>query len=343
MVKASLRSVLAGVIIVTFVAPGVFAQQALDEIVARVGNEIILKSDLEAERKAIRDELGQQQGLQGGQLEQAFQERSKHVLRDLIDTSLLTQQAKELGISGDLEVVKAEERMRQEHNRTDPKSPINTIDDLEKEIAKQMSLDDFKQRIKAQYLRSQVLNREVYGRVVITNEELRSYYDEHKSEFDRPAGVHIREISANTQGLSPADVEAKKKKIDDALAAVKKGDDFGEIALRYSESETAQNGGDLGFFEKGQLAKDLEDLVTKLDKGQTTDVIKIASGFMILKLEDKHNGGIMPFESVQNEVYNRLFSEKVTPKIREYLTKLREDGFVEVKEGYLDTGAVAKK
>src|SRR5262249_22699678 len=152
-----------------------------------------------------------------------------------------------------------------------------------------------------------------------TNEELRSYYDAHKKDFDRPAGVHIREISVNTQGLSAADAEAQRKKIDDALAAVRKGQDFGEAAQKYSESENAQNGGDLGFFDKGQLNKELEDLVSKLEKGQTTDVIKVASGFMILQLEDRHPGGILPFESAQNEVYNNMFNEKALPKVREYL------------------------
>ena len=186
----------------------------------------------------------------------------------------------------------------------------------------------------------QVLNREVYNRVVITTEEVRNYYEAHKKDVDRPAGVHIREISLNTQGMAASEAEAQKKKIDDALAAIKKGDDFGTTAQKYSESDTAASGGDLGFFEDGQLAKDFEDVVKKLDKGQVSDVIKTNNGFMILKIEDRHAGGVLPFESAQNEVYNKLFEEKAAPKVRDYLTKLRSEGFVELKEGYIDTGAV---
>src|SRR5262249_55448693 len=152
-------------------------------------------------------------------------------------------------------------------NRQNPKVQLNSIDDLEKAISQQMNLDDFKQRIKTNYLRSQVLNREVYNRVVITTEELRKYYDDHKKDFDRPAGVHIREISVNIQGMTPAEVETQRKKIDAAQAAIKKGDDFAEVAQKYSESDTAASGGDLGFFENGQLAKDFEDVISKLDKG----------------------------------------------------------------------------
>jgi len=61
---------------------------------------------------------------------------------------------------------------------------------------------------------------------------------------------------------------------------------------------------------------------------------------MILKVDDRHAGGVLPFESAQNEVYNQLFQEKAMPKVRDYLNKLRTDGFVEIKEGYVDTGAV---
>jgi len=323
------------------VVPGAFAQKVLEEVVARVGNDIILKSEFEGERKTLRDELSQR-GLQGAQLEQAFQEQQKDIMRNLIDASLLMQRAKELGISADLEVVKQEERMRVEHNRTNPapKDQINSIEDLEKAISQQMNLEDFKQRLKSRYLTNQVLNREVYSRVVVTTEELKNYYEAHKKDFERPAGVHIREISVNTQGLGPTETQAQRKKIDDALEAIKKGADFGETAQKVSESDTAQSGGDLGFFEKDQLAKDFETAIEKLDKGQTTDVLKTNAGFMILKVDDRHPGGVLPFESAQNDVYNKLFEEKASPRVRDYLNKLRSDGFVELKEGYVDTGAV---
>jgi parvulin-like peptidyl-prolyl isomerase len=205
-----------------------------------------------------------------------------------------------------------------------------------------MSLEDFKASVKSKYLSTQVLNREVYGRVQqnITTEELRNFYEAHKKDFDRPAGVHIREIMVNTENMGPAEADAQRKKIDDAVAAIKKGDDFADIASKYSESDTAQSGGDLGFFEKGQLQKELEDVIAKLDKGQISEVIKTTFGFMVIKLEDRHAGGVLLFDSAQNEVYGAMFNEKAVPKVREYLTKLRQDGFVWIKEGYVDSGSV---
>ena len=220
-----LKGFLIALSISVFISPSLYSQRVLEEIIARVNADIILKSEYEAEQKSLREELAQT--LQGPQLEQAVQQRSKDILRDLIDNSLLVQQAKEMGLNADLEVIKQEERMRQQHNQQNPNNQITSIDDLEKAISQQMNLDEFKQRIRTQYLRTQVLQREVYGRVQqnLTTEDLRNYYDAHKQEFDRPAGVHLREISVYLNKDKP-DPEAKQKKIDEAAAAVKKGDDF---------------------------------------------------------------------------------------------------------------------
>ena len=114
------------------------------------------------------------------------------------------------------------------------------------------------------------------------------------------------------------------------------------MAAKYSESQNAQEGGDLGFFAKGDLAKPLEDVVSNLEKGQVSDIITLNDGFMILKVEDKHEGGTLPFELAQKEIQDILWTQGVQPKIREFLTKLRADGFVRIADGYADLGQPAK-
>jgi len=269
-------------------------------------------------------------------LEQAFSEQIKLLLRDLIDETLLLQQAKDMGLNADLEVVKTMEQLRQERR-------LESLDELEKAIVAQgFSVDEFKQNIKTRYLTSQVLQREVYGRVVVTTEEMRKYYGANIKNFDRPAGIRVREISVSTENRSPAEIESQRKKIEEALAAVKKGDNFADVASKYSESQTVQEGGDLGFFVKGELAKPLEDVASSLDKGQVSDVIPLNGGFMILKVEDKHEGGTLPFELAQKEIQDILWQQGVQPKIREYLTKLRAAGFIRVADGYADLGQPTK-
>jgi peptidyl-prolyl cis-trans isomerase SurA len=325
------KAVLA-VVILLMASLALAQTKTVEEIVARVNGDIILKSELEDARTSLRADLSQQ-SLQGVQLEQAFAEQSKYLLRQLIDNALLMQQAKELGLNADLEVVKTMERLRQENKYA-------SLDVLEQEIVKAgVSVDEFKQRIRTQYLSGQVLGREVYPKIIVTTEEIRKYYDANPKNFDRPEGVRVSEIAVYTEGKSPAEIEQQKKKAEEAHAALKKGDDFPQVAQRYSEAPSARDGGDLGFFVEGDLAKPLEDAVAKLDKGQVSDILPMPYGFVILKVDDKHSGGILPFELAQKEITETLWQQRVQPKVREYLTKLRCDGFIDVRPGYVDEGA----
>jgi peptidyl-prolyl cis-trans isomerase SurA len=326
---------------ISFLPGSSFAQtKTIEEIVAWVNNDVILKSEFEARKAAVREDLSAAQprgrGLQGAQLESAFAEQSKLVLRQLIDETLILQQARDMGLSADTEIIKTMDRLRQEQK-------LDSLEALEKAIVAQgYSLDDFKQNIKVQYLTSQVMQREVYPRVTVTMEEVRKYYDSHLKDFDRPAGIRVREITILTENRGPEQIAAQQKKAEEALAAVKKGDDFAETAAKYSESESAQLGGDLGFYAKGELNPALEAITDKLDKGQVSDIIPVQGGFMIIKLDDKHAGGLLPFELAQKEIFDIIWQQAVPPKMREYLTKLRTDGFVRIADGYADAGAVEK-
>src|SRR3989441_3243570 len=327
--------------IILLVASGGLAQtKTVDEIIAWVNSDIILKSEFETRKAQIRNDLAEApprgRGLQGAQLEQAFNDAQKILLRDLIDETLLLQQAKDMGLNADLEVIKTMEQLRQERK-------LGSLDDLEKAIVTQgYSIDEFKQNIKTRYLTSQVLQRDVYGRVIITTDEMKKYYDANIKNFDRPAGIRVREISVYTENRGPAEIESQKKKIEDALAAVKKGENFAEVASKNSESQTAQEGGDLGFFVRGELAAPLEEVASKLNKGQVSDVLELKGAFMILKVEDKHDGGILPFELAQKEIQDILWQQGIQPKIREFVTKLRSDGFIKLADGYTDLGQPGK-
>jgi len=308
--------------------------KTLEEIVAWVNNDIILKSEYEKRKAEIREELARGRNpLQGAQLEQAYNQQVKIVLQQLIDETLLLQQARDMGLSADIEITKTMDRLRQEQK-------LASFEELEKAIVSQgVSIDDFKQNIRVRYLSEEVLRREVYPRVTLTTEEAHKYYDAHIKEFDRPAGIRVREIVILTENRGPEQIDSQRKKAEEALAAVKKGDDFAQVAEKYSETDTAATGGDLGFFAKGELNPALEAVTDKLEKGQVSDVLPIQGGFMILKVDDKHNGGILPFELAQKDIFDKLWQQAVPGKVREYLTKLRTDGFVRVAEGYVDAGA----
>lgn len=115
------------------------------------------------------------------------------------------------------------------------------------------------------------------------------------------------------------------------------------MAKQYSDSDTKDNFGELPPYTRGQLKKELEDIVFKEKKGYVTDPIKQSNGLLILKIDDRYEAGQAPLESVENEIQERLSMPQMQPKVRELLTKLREDAFLEIRAGYVDSGAAPGK
>ena len=122
------------------------------------------------------------------------------------------------------------------------------------------------------------------------------------------------------------------------LARAKKGEKFPELARDTSDAESAKNFGEIGWFKKSDLNPSLQHLF-KEKRGYLTDVMKTENGFVIFKLEERHEEGLAPFEEVENEITEKLYVPRMQPKVREFLTKLREQAFLEIREGYVDSGA----
>jgi peptidyl-prolyl cis-trans isomerase SurA len=190
-------------------------------------------------------------------------------------------------------------------------------------------------------LTQEVVRREVGSHITIPNDEVKKYFEAHPQEFTRPEQVVLSEILLSTEGKSPEEIAAVQKKAEDLRNRVIRGDDFNEIAKRYSEGSTAKDGGELGTFKKGEMAPQLEEVVFKMDKGQITEVIQTKPGFEILKVDNHYLAGLQPMDKVENEIMNRLYMVKMQPQMRDYLGQLREESYVMVKPGYTDSAAVA--
>jgi peptidyl-prolyl cis-trans isomerase SurA len=249
------------------------------------------------------------------------------------------QIAKEAGLNAEQDVEKTMEDLRVEQK-------FATREELDKAIIKDYGdLEEFKNNIRTKFLTQEVIEHEVYGRMVVTSEEMRKYYDEHNKDFDRPAGIRISEITVLVDRRLPDQVATQRKKVDDAYAAVKKGDSFDEVARKYSEVSTADKGGDVGFIAgnlKEEVNEDIAKALEGLDKNQVSNIVEFNDAFTFFKVTDKHNGGILSFELAQGFIRYELLSKAAPEKVREFLTQLREDGFVEVKPGFEDLGARSK-
>jgi peptidyl-prolyl cis-trans isomerase SurA len=306
--------------------------RTVEEIIARVNNEIITRSDLDKARVAAEEDAKQE--CQGKctpeQLRQDIDERQKNTLRDLIDQSLLVQRGKDMGLNVEPEVIKRLDQLRQQNK-------IDSMEDLEKAVSAQGSnWEDFKNNIRNGLLTQRVISNEVGSHITIGKDEVEKYYNEHKKEFVRPEQVALREIEVNTEGKKDEELPELKKKAETALKRVKDGEDFGEIAKRFSDSTTAKQGGFLGVYKRGELSKELEDIVFKMKKNELTDVMDTKQGYLILQVLERYEAGEQPLNKVENEIMDRLYSERMEPAMRKYLKTLREQSYVVIKPGYQD-------
>ncbi len=316
------------------------ADTVVEEIIARVNNAIITRSDLQRSREQTMQELKERFG-NSAQAQSEAADREKNVLRDLIDQQLLVQKATDLGITGDTELIKRLDEIRKSMG-------LDSMEALEKAAQQQgISYEDFKQNLKNQILTQQVIQREVGSHLLISEEESKKYYDEHKKELEQPETVRLSEILCSTQkpnvdkAAAPDQetVDEAQTKAEVALAALKKGDSFEAVAKKWSDGPTAQQGGDLGEFKRGMLSKELEDKTFAMKPGETTDIIRTRQGFVILKVTEHRMAGLPPMKEIEPQIQQALYYEKLQPALRDYLTKLREQAYIDIKPGFVDTGA----
>jgi peptidyl-prolyl cis-trans isomerase SurA len=304
--------------------------KTVEEIVARVNNEIITRSELDKARAAAEDEARAE--CQGRctpeQLQVSIEDRQKFALRDLIDQSLLSQRGKDMGVNVASDVVKQLDQIRIQNKLPD-------MDALERAVTSQgINWDDFKTNISNRILTQAVIGQEVGRHIQISHEEEMKYYNEHKADFVRPEQVALSAIEIKTEGKKEADIPTLKEKANTVRKKALDGEDFAELAKRYSDGSTAAQGGELGVYKRGELSKELEDTVFAMKKNQLTEVIETKSGFLILKVMEHYTEGEQPFDVVESEIQGRLYSQRMEPAMREYLKTLREQSYVVVKPNY---------
>jgi peptidyl-prolyl cis-trans isomerase SurA len=341
--------------------PAFAAGQVVEEIIARVNNQIITHSEFARSKDQLRDEVKQQDP---NNADKVYADREKDVLRDLIDQQLLLEKGKDLGITGDTELIKQLDQMRKDMK-------LDSMEALEKEAEKQnISWEDFKQTQKNRIITQKVIGQEVGGHLALNNDEIQKFYDEHKEEMQHPEFIRLSEIlitpkaaaitpdpsTANSgtpgqpspddaakQASDAAALSAAEAKAKDILKQLRDGGNFEEIAKKSSDGPSAADGGVLGTFERGKLAKELEDRTFAMKTGEITDVIRVKQGYAILRVDDHEMAGVPPLKDALPKIQDALYYQKLQPALRSFLTKLREEAYIKVAPGYTDTGRSANQ
>jgi peptidyl-prolyl cis-trans isomerase SurA len=348
--KLSLLLVAAGALVFPAFLP---ADTVVEEIIARVNNEIITRTELAHSREQLKQEA-QQNNPTGA--DRAIAEKQRDILRDLIDQQLLLQKGKDLGITGDTELIKRLDEMRKQMN-------LASMEELEKAAEAQgISYEEFKQNTRNQIITQRVIGQEVGSHMALNKDEVKKFYEEHKAEMEQPEQIRLSELliapakaaatpapEATATPLAPpptddeAALAAAQAKAQALLDQIHKGASFEDLAKKNSNGPSAAQGGDLSYFKRGVLAKELEDRVFALKAGEVTDVIRTKQGFVILKVTEHQAAGVPSLKEVEPRIQDAIYMQRLQPALRAYLSKLREEAFIDIKPGYIDTGASAKQ
>ena len=302
--------------------------RVVEEIIARVNNEIITKSEYDKSLASAEEDAKQdcENKCTPQQLQAATDERRKSALRDLIDQSLLVQRCKDMGISVETDVNKQLDQIRIGNKLPD-------MDALEKAVTSQgLNWEDFKNNIRNHLCSQKVISQEVGSHITIAESDAKKFYEEHKSEFIGPESVALAEIVVSTEGKKEAELPELKKKAETALKRVQDGENFGEIAKRMSDGSTKEQNGYLGTYKRGELAKQIEDKVFSMKRNQLTDVMEVL---------EHYDEGQQSFDKVKDRIMNQLYEERMQPALHDYLKTLREQSYVVIKPAYVEAAGGA--
>lgn len=313
---------------VTVIALGsIVSAEILEQVLVKVNGDIVTQTEFQKIQLAALRELPNQPDpsrLSDAELSKVLAEVTPQAIVTVVDEMLLMQRAKEMGMSvSDAQFTQVLESIRKD-NKIESDAAFEAA--LKSEG---MTLAQLKQMLSKRILIGQVQQREIGGRVDVTEAEERAYYDAHLSEFGTTPSVTLREIQVNAE-VDPVKKAPSVGALDDARekaaairARIVKGEPFEKVAAETSDSASKANGGLIGPIHVDELAPQFQQLLGKLKVGELADVIRTTRGYQILKLESRTEVKGRTFEEARNDIGRRVIDGKGRAAMQKYLDELR--------------------
>lgn len=286
------------------------AARTADRIVAIVNDEVITLSEMKADIRGEESRLREQ--YQGAELDHRLGQLHYRALTRLIERKLQIQVAKKRGHEvTDEEVQRA---MREYQRQGEP------IDETDPQLLK---------TIKEQLIVWKVLEREVRSGVLVSEDELKRYYEEHRERFMLPAEYHISQILIQPREGERA--EETQQRAREVYAALKDGGDFADLARRMSDGAQAAQGGSLGLITQGELEQPIEDAIARLQPGDISEPISTDNGYHIIRLDERKPSEFRQYAEVKAEIQNLVYQQKSNDEYYKWIEELKDKAYIEVK------------
>jgi peptidyl-prolyl cis-trans isomerase C len=193
-----------------------------------------------------------------------------------------------------------------------------------------MKESDLKDRARQNLLIKGLIDRDISGKTAVTSQEAKTYYDSHPDEFKVPERVRARHIIVLVPDKTPAKAKDEAlAKIKEAEKLIKKGEDFAEVAKKFSQDGAAQRGGDLGYFSQGQMVPEFEKVAFSLKPGKVSSIVETKFGYHLIKVEDHQKATTQGFPEVEKKLLDNLKGQKTQKELQAYVKDLTEKAKIE--------------
>jgi peptidyl-prolyl cis-trans isomerase SurA len=306
--------------------------EVIDRIIAKVGNDIILQSDLEKQIMQMQN---------SGMLDDTMTDQA--ILEQMVEFKLVVQKAKELDYVVNEDQIATMAQRRIEEIRKNFDSETAFLNELKKSNMNRFDLlNYFKDMLKEQSLREQVIRYEVDSKIQVSDEEIQNFYDQHIDEIPlrQPSyklGMILMQIKASDKTK-----EKRYAELEEILERISRGESFAELAKKYSDCGSAAAGGDLGYFGRGEMVKNFENTAFSLKPGQVSDIIETQFGYHIIKLEDIKENQVRARHILKDLTPTKLDSLAYYKLMQEIVEKYQQgQDFASLARQYSDDQASA--
>ncbi len=313
--------------------PNIGVAELLDRVVAIVNDDVITLSDLENQGSELFRSISAK--TPAASLAEALQGAREEVLDALIENRLIAQKAKKTNVSvSPQELENAFQYMIE-------KSGLSRDAFIAKMKESGLPEPIYKEQLKSQVLQNKLVSADIRTKVVITDEEILDYYDTHYTSQVSKGGYYLLQMGftwrdpqtpqAPPEVLRVNKLEAEKK-AQKAYDLAKDGEDFKELAKKYSELPSAADGGDIGVFQLDEMAAYMQDAVRDLKPGELSEILETPEGYQFFELLNNDDGTIViktPLEQVKEDIRNKLYEERTKKAYAEWVTNLKDQAYIQ--------------
>lgn len=300
---------------------GTLTQAAtINKFVAIVNDEVVTQQDVDQLLSVLYAQYSQE--YKGDELLQKMEGVKKDILNQIIEDKLVLSKAKELGIK----VTESEINERLDYIKKGFSSEQEFYKTLE---TQGVTMANLKDRYRDQIMMKKLVDYEVKSKISVLPSEISEYYEKHKDEFREADKYRVKNILVKAK--DDVGFELAKVEIDNVYAKLKEGEGFDDLARQYSKGPNAENGGDMGYIEKGQMLEVLDKVIFKLKPGEFSEPVKSEIGYHIFKAEDIKYGKQANLEEMQKDIQMVVFQYKFKAMVSEWLSGLKEKAYISIK------------